>query len=177
MNMAKYVVFFFIYGVGLLQMASSNNLNHFSSNRAVLTIEKIPNVSIQAQNFNIPTITIGEAMQSSPRLNIPRPGDKAEFEDLMVDFILDENLEGWKEIQSWMVGIAAPEQGKQYDAKGQVSDGKIILYSAHNNPIMTLNFYDLWPTNLSEIAITEEDSETVFKKISVVFKYILYTID
>lgn len=159
-------------------MSGTETLNHFSSDRAVLHIDKLPNVSILTQNFNIPTITVNEAIQVTPTMNLPLPGDKMIFEDLMVEFILDENFEAWKEVHNWILSLVNPQCSSKFKSDdSKTCDGKIIIYNSHNNVIATLSFYDLWPNILSEVDVTEEDSETVYKKVSVTFKYTLYTVD
>lgn len=157
--------------------ATNKNLNVLSSNRAVLNIEKFKNISIQAQSTNIPSVNIAEAITPTPRVNIQIPGDKIEFDDLNIEFLVDENLEAWKEIHNWMIGIAAPQESTQFNKDEQVCDGTLHIYSSHNNEIMKFRFYDMWPSNLSTVDFTEEDSETVVKKANVLFKYMLYTVE
>lgn len=156
--------------------ATNKNLNVLSSNRVLLNIEKFKNLSIQAQSTNIPSLNITETIRATPRVDIPIPGDKIEFEDLSIEFLVDENLEAWKEVHNWMIGIASPQNSSQYKADEQVCDGTLHIYSSHNNEIMKFQFYDMWPTNLSTIDFTEEDSETVVKKATATFKYLLYTV-
>lgn len=156
--------------------ASNKNINSLSSNRGLLNIERAKNISIQTQNVMIPSINIAEAVRVTPKVNIPIPGDKIEFEDFAIEFIVDENLEAWKEIHNWMISIAAPEKFSQYDKDNQVCDATLHIYSSHNQEVMKFQFYDIWPSNLSTIDFTEEDSETVMKKCNVMFKYMLYNI-
>ena len=52
--------------------------------------------------------------------DLPIPGDKMEFEDLNVRFLVDENLENYMEIQNWMRGLGFPESFQEiYDLQDQ----------------------------------------------------------
>ena len=52
---------------------------------------------------------MGNATQPTYLKDLPIPGDKMEFEDLNVRFLVDENLENYMEIQNWMRGLGFPE--------------------------------------------------------------------
>ena len=63
---------------------------------------------------------MGNAVQPTYLKDIPIPGDKMEFEDLSVRFLVDENLENYMEIQNWMRGLGFPESLQEiYDLQDQ----------------------------------------------------------
>ena len=49
---------------------------------------------------NIPEMTLGVAEQPTPFKDIPVPGDKIQFGDLQLRFLVDEDLENFMEIQN-----------------------------------------------------------------------------
>ena len=75
---------------------------------------KLPNVEFFVQTANIPGITLGETSIETPLKDIPIPGDKVTYSSLEVSFLVDENLNNYKEIHDWITGIGFPQDHKQF---------------------------------------------------------------
>ena len=54
-------------------------------------------------------MTLGVAEQPTYLKDIPVPGDKIEFQDFTLRFIVDENLENYMEMQKWIRGLGFPD--------------------------------------------------------------------
>ena len=52
------------------------------------TIVKLPKVEYFATAVNIPSITLGTASQATPLKDIPMPGDKLEYANLNINFLV-----------------------------------------------------------------------------------------
>ena len=84
---------------------------------------KLPTVEFFIQTANIPGITLGDTSLDTPLKDIPMPGDKVTYQSLDVSFLVDENLNNYKEIHDWMTGIGFPQDHKQFaDVLGTGSD-------------------------------------------------------
>ena len=46
--------------------------------------------------------------------DVPIPGDKIEFGDLTIRFLVDEDLTNYMEIQNWIRGLGFPESPKEF---------------------------------------------------------------
>ena len=79
-------------------------------------LTKLPKVEYFTTACNIPGISLSSALQPTPLRDIPLPGDTVEFNDLEITFLVDENLENYREIHGWMYGIGFPKDRKQYSA-------------------------------------------------------------
>ena len=79
-------------------------------------LQKLPRVEYFTTACNIPGISLSTALQPTPLKDIPLPGDTVEFNDLEITFLVDENLENYREIHGWMYGIGFPKDRKQYSA-------------------------------------------------------------
>ena len=75
---------------------------------------KLPEVEFTCQTANIPGISLGSATQPTPLVDIPIPGDKISFQSLYINFLVDENLNNYKEIHDWLVGIGFPQNYTQF---------------------------------------------------------------
>ena len=81
-----------------------------------LQITKLPKVEYFCTAANIPGISIPSPAQVTPLADIPLPGDTISFDDLSVTFMVDENLENYREIHGWMYGIGFPISRTQFGA-------------------------------------------------------------
>ena len=73
-------------------------LDYASPTQFKFSIIKLPKVEYFCTAANIPGITLGTANQDTPFKDIPIPGDKADYDTLNISFLVDENLEIYREI-------------------------------------------------------------------------------
>ena len=79
-------------------------------------ITKLPKVEYFTTACNIPGISLNATVQPTPLADIPLPGDTIIFNDLEITFLVDENLENYREIHGWMYGIGFPKARTQFAA-------------------------------------------------------------
>ena len=91
-------------------------LDYASPTQFKFTITKLPKVEYFCTAANIPGISIPSPTQPTPLADIPLPGDTISFDDLSVTFMVDENLENYREIHGWMYGIGFPISRTQFGA-------------------------------------------------------------
>ena len=77
-------------------------------------IQKLPKVEYFTTACNIPGISLNATVQPTPLSDIPLPGDTLTFGDLEITFLVDENLENYREIHGWMYGIGFPKSRTQF---------------------------------------------------------------
>ena len=91
-----------------------SKLDYASPTQFKFTITKLPKVEYFCTAANIPGISIPSPSQPTPLADIPLPGDTISFDDLSVTFLVDENLENYREIHGWMYGIGFPISRTQF---------------------------------------------------------------
>lgn len=130
-------------------------------------IANIPNVSFFCQAANIPQMSIGSPEMQTPLATIPFPGDKLQFGELLIRFLIQEDMANYIELYNWLTGLGFPESHEQFtkfiksqeyrspnarkDAKeaiAQVSDATLFVLDSNNNPNVKINFIDAFPTSL-----------------------------
>jgi hypothetical protein len=105
---------------------------------------------------------LGVAIQPTYLKDIPIPGDKLVFDDFRLTFNIDENLENYNIIQSWMRGLGYPESVYEYmewmksdpvnpNQDPNVSDGTLLIYNSNFQPSTLVKFQGMFPTSLSDI--------------------------
>ena len=90
-------------------------LDYAAATQFKFNITKLPKVEFFCTSVNIPGITLGETSQSTPLKDIPIPGDKLTYASLNVSFLVDENLENYREIHGWLTGLGFPRSHEQFE--------------------------------------------------------------
>ena len=91
-------------------------LDYASPIQFKFTCIKLPTVEFFCQTANIPGITLGTADVETPLKSIPFPGDKLTYGDLNVSFLVDENLNNYKELHDWLTGLGFPQSHSQFSS-------------------------------------------------------------
>ena len=97
-----------------LKNRQPTKLDYASPTQFKFGIAKLPKVEYFCTAANIPGISIPSPSQPTPLADIPLPGDTISFDDLSVTFMVDENLENYREIHGWMYGIGFPFSRTQF---------------------------------------------------------------
>src|SRR3990167_6102162 len=141
-----------------------SNLNYLRTNGFLFAVTKLPKVSYFCQAANIPSLTLGTAIQQTPFVDIPHPGDKLVFDQLSIRFMVQENLENFMELYTWMIGLGFPVSRDQFrtyvntyadrypqlkSELPQLSDETLLVLDNSNNPVAQFNFTDCFPTSLT----------------------------
>ena len=71
------------------------NRNFLSPTGFKFVLNRAPKVAFFSNQANIPGITLGEATQPTYLKDIPVPGDKIVFDDLTLNFLVDEELKNY----------------------------------------------------------------------------------
>ena len=90
-------------------------LDYAAATQFKFNIIKLPKVEFFCTAVNIPGITLGETSQATPLKDIPIPGDKLNYASLNVSFLVDENLENYREIHGWLTGLGFPRSHEQFE--------------------------------------------------------------
>jgi hypothetical protein len=159
------------------------NLNILGNNNFHFEIRELPTVSLFAQTFTIPGVSLGREQIPTSAVNYNMPSEKMEFEDLVFTFMIDEHLKNWLEIFNWIVSLGFPENTSQFrDMKegrksySEVSD--IIMTTTTNkfNAANEFHFVDCFPTDLSPVDFTNTDTTISPIQATVTFDYSYFTV-
>ena len=166
---------------------------------------KLPTVEFFVQSANIPGITLGETSMPTPLKDISMPGDKLTYQSLEVSFLVDENLNNYKEIHDWMTGIGFPQDHKQFadvlatgsdrfsgstastaavgsgkpaplSEGGIYSDATLIVLNNKNIAKTEIRFQNVYPTSLGSLSYDIKASDVDYLQVSASFNYMYYDI-
>ena len=162
------------------------NRNYLSPTGFKFSLAKSPKVDFFSNSAKIPGITLGDIPVNTYLKPVPIPGDQVVFEDLTLDFLVDENLENYMEIHNWIYGLGYPKSVKQFkdlvDDNGEIdnlqqfSDGTLTILNSNYNPLAYVKFSDMFPVSLTSLEFTASENDYTYFTATVTFKYLLYEI-
>ena len=167
---------------------------------------KIPKVEFFVQTANIPGINLGTAVVPSPLYDYPVPGDKIQYQTLDLSFLVDENLNNYKELHDWISGLGFPKNHTQFaDLQatgadrfpgstassvatgskrtpaplaegGTYSDATLTVLNSKNIAKTEIRFENLYPTSLGSLNYDVRATDVDYINASVSFNYMNYDI-
>jgi hypothetical protein len=146
----------------------------------LLTFARIPNTQFFCQEVNIPGVSLGEVDRVTPFLDMFSPGTKLKYDPLDVEFIVDAQLQSWKDIYNWFTSIADPDgfEGRRISREIQnntnFSDATLTVLSALNNPVVRIEYLNCFPLTLSDIRFDTKSSADNIITCRATFRYQSY---
>lgn len=171
-------------------LGTTPSTNYLKPNSFKFQIAKLPNVTYTCQSANLPPVQLGAALQTSPFVDIPHPGDKINFGEFTIRFLINEDMSNYKEIYDWIASMGTPSRGEQWgklnnrasvfegeNYQSNFSDASLIVVNSNNNPVVRLNFQDLFPVSIEglDFDLTTQGMEYFVGIAS--FRYKLFTIE
>ena len=89
-------------------------LDYSSPTQFRFMIHQLPKVEFFTTAANIPSITLGEMVIPTPYKSMPILGDQLTFDNLSISFIVDEELQNYRTIHDWLIGIGFPKSKQQF---------------------------------------------------------------
>ncbi len=168
-----------------------DNRNFLSPVGFKFSLKRAPGVAFFCNQANIPSLDLGIAEQPTWLKNIDVPGDKIQFGDLTLRFLVDEDLVNYMELQRWIRGLGYPESMDEFrKLEGEAtlpgnfgnagddiySDGTLQILSSNLVPAFQVVFTDLFPYTLSTVTFDATDTDIEYFTADVSFKYTIYNL-
>lgn len=169
-----------------------NPINSLSIYGFVLKIAKIPNITFWVKECNIPGISLESPEQSTPFVNTPLVGDKLQFENLDIRFLLDEYMNNYESLYEWITLCGFPNnygevnkfRSKWFDCgslekdsdNGLVSDATLTIKTRNNENVRTFHIKKMIITSLGSISLTDDAQDTQYLYGTATFKFEQFTL-
>ena len=145
-------------------------------------IARFPKVSFFANSASLPQISLGGAEQSNYLKQLMHPGDRLEYGELPIQFLIDEEMINYSLLHNWMTGLGFPESMEQFldwttddrgqrDKELQYSDANLSILDSNYNRIAQIKFWDIFPTSLSSLDFTATDNDVNYFTATATFQY------
>ena len=179
-----------------------DQLDYASPTQFRFGIHQLPKVEFFTVSANLPGISAGTAIHATPFKDIPIMGEKLEYENLSISFIVDEYLENYISLHNWMIGYGFPRDREQFRTfrdvtsntpaggktpsvdligsatpdKAMYSDAFLQILSNKNNPILEVSFENAFPISLSALDFTQTATDVEYIVATAEFAYQIYEI-
>jgi len=160
-------------------------------------VKDIPNVSFTCQSANIPDIQLGYAVQPTPFVDIPTIGDKINFGELAIRFLISEDMSNYLELYRWIVAIGFPKDYNQFstfvkdrpsrfpfvtNTNGTsdilaYSDATLTILDSTNTAKVNIIFKSLIPTSLSALDFDIASGSVEYFTAIASFKYTIFEVE
>ena len=168
-------------------------------------ITKLPQVEFFVQTANIPGITLDEVQQPTRLKAIALPGSTLSFANLDLSFLVDENLNNYKELHDWLIGLGTPESDSQFagllttgsdrfpgstassaatgsntaqplNEGGIYSDATLTVLNNKNVAKTEIRFKNVYPTSLGSLSYDIKANDVDYLQVQASFNYMYYDI-
>jgi hypothetical protein len=159
---------------------SPENTNFLQPTKYLLTFDRIRTTQYFCQTVNLPGVSLGEVNRATPFLDMYSPGTKLTYEPLQIEFILDEKLQGWKNLYDWFLTMADPDGFEKRDGSRELqtnkhfSDATLSILSGLNNPLIRIQYTNLFPLSISDIRFDSTQSADTIMTATASFRYQSY---
>ena len=161
------------------------------------SVKDIPNVSFTCQSANLPQLALGFAVQPTPFTDIPRIGDKLEFGEFTIRFLISEDMSNYLELYNWLVALGFPKDYTQFDAliknrpsrfpfkvnqRGEsevlaYSDATLTILDSTNTPKVNIIYKDIFPISLEGLDFDIASAGVEYFTAIASFKYTLFEVE
>jgi len=160
------------------------------------SIKDLPGVSFNCQSANIPDLQLGFAVQPTPFVDIPVIGDKLDFGEFSIRFLISEDMSNYLEMYRWLIALGFPDNYDQFSTftknrpsrfpfvtktsgKEEVlaySDGTLTILDSTNNPKVNIIFKNLFPISLAALDFDIASSTVEYFTAIASFKYTIFEV-
>lgn len=150
-----------------------------------LTFSRTPNLTYFCQVANLPGLSLNEVPRATPFVDIYVPGEKVLYDTLNITFLIDEDMRGWFELHDWIRGLTFPTQFDEYKQLisqkvpfgAQYSDCSLTINTNSNIPNIRIKFKDCFPTTLSSVIFSAQDSAEQTMTADATFRFSYFDIE
>ena len=161
------------------------------------SVKDIPNASYTCQSANIPDIQLGYALQPTPFVDVPIIGDKLNFGELAIRFLISEDMSNYLELYRWLVALGFPNDYNQFstfvkdrpsrfpfvtkqNGTSEIlaySDATLTILDSTNTAKVNIIFKSLFPTSLSALDFDIASGSVEYFTAIASFKYTIFEVE
>ena len=163
------------------------NRNFLSNVAFKFNLAKFPKVDFFSNSARIPELNLELTRQPSYLKNIDIPGERLTYGDLTLRFLVDENMENYISVYTWLKGLGFPESTKEFkdlttdkdgqrDSKEAFCDGTLRILNSNYREVAQVKFRDLFPTSLTSLDFDATNTDIQYFTAEATFKYTIYNL-
>jgi hypothetical protein len=168
-----------------------SSINFATNNGFQFSLKNAPLLNFFCTKAEIPAISLMTSSLATRYNTVPLPGEEVRYEELTIEFKIDENYKNYWHIHTWLraSGNALSLQ-ELYDMQESVndstsytgtvkessiySDGFLYLLDSGGKRNKTIVFYDMFPVGIGSVSYDTQVSEVTPLSVNATFKYTYY---
>jgi hypothetical protein len=164
-----------------------SNINPLSPNGFMFTIQKLPELNFFCQQVNLPGVLLGEPEFANPLSRQPIPGETLTYDQLQVQFLIDEQMINYKSIYNWLLALGFPTGYDDYinflneddrlvttELAKNYSDASLHILGSNNTVIQTVQFTDVFPVSIDTLTFQSTNQDVNYLIGNATFRYGFY---
>jgi len=161
-------------------------LDFLRPNGFYFLVQNLPQVTYFCQAANIPSVNLGYAVHPTPFVNIPKPGEKIDYGELNIKFLIQESMANYIELYNWLLALGFPESRTQFSSRfgtgprntdyNEYSDATLLALDSNYSPVVEFVFKDCFPVGLTGIEFDVSTGDTQYFAAQATFKYRTFTV-
>ena len=163
------------------------NRNFLSGVGFKFNLAKFPKVDFFSNSARIPELNLELTSQPSYLKTIDVPGERLTYGDLTLRFLVDENMENYISVYTWLKGLGFAESTKEFkdlttdrdgirDLKEAFCDGTLRILNSNYREVAQVKFKDLFPTSLTSLDFDATNTDVQYFTAEASFKYTIYNL-
>ena len=171
--------------------------NYLRPNAFRFVIKDLPNIAYTCQSANLPSVQLGFAVQPTPFVDVPVIGDKLNYAEFTIRFLIAEDMSNYIELFEWLVALGFPNNYNQYQSfignrldrfpffktannyteAIAYSDATLTILDSSNNPKTNIFFKGIFPVSVEALDFDITSSEVPYFVGVASFKYTTFEIE
>jgi hypothetical protein len=180
-----------------LTSSIATTYDYLRPNAFRFSIKDLPRTSFTCQSANLPDMQLGFAVQTTPFVDIPTIGDKINFGEFTIRFLVAEDMSNYLELYRWILALGFPKDYNQFraftetrpsrfpfvtktDGKQEIlaySDGTLTILDSTNNPKVNIIFKNLFPISLQSLDFDIASQTVEYFTAIATFKYTFFEVE
>ena len=159
-----------------------NTYNLLTGNQFKFEVSRIPILTKFVTAVNVPSIEfLSTDLKTAYGVNIPIATGKYIFSDVTVSFLVDEELESWREIYEWIRRLGPLNDDSEeimYDNCYESTEtAELTILNRVYKPNLKFKFYHFFPIALTGFSFTTTAAESIQISSAATFRYAYYDIE
>jgi hypothetical protein len=191
----------FTQDISIIQESTVSSLSKtydfLRPNAFKFSIKDLPTTSFTCQSANLPDLQLGFAIQPTPFVDVPTIGDKINFGDFTIRFLIAEDMSNYIELYRWLIALGFPSNYNQFstfaknrpssfpfvtktNGKSDIlaySDGLLTILDSTNNPKVNIIFKNLFPISLQALDFDIASQSVEYFTAIASFKYTIFEVE
>lgn len=162
-------------------MIEKFDYNFLQNNGFLFSLERLPQTMFRVVACDVPSISVPPPQAGTQGATQYFPGGFTEFEDLTMDFLVDEDLKNYEEIYHWITQqryfIRDGYKPKGNNDELMVSDGTLVTMLNSSYPNRVFSFKNMFPITIGNLHFDTSVTEPTPVSCQVTFKYSYFVLE